>query len=145
MITAPPSSHDVDTRIDAIRRDVGAQIRRRSAAGRIGIGAALAGAFALSGAGIATAALAPTTVDMQGVLKTRYVDEFVQCSEDAGVETVILTGSAAAQVLEGRGDIDTTQYTAVESRMDSREQGRLGRALSACQAEIAARVGEPIM
>lgn len=143
MITAPPNSNEVDNRVSAIRAGVGKRIRRQSHAGRIGVGAALAGAFTLTGAGIATASF-PVTIDMQGVVKTKYVDELVQCSEDAGVETVILTGSSADRVLEGWTDLDVANYTAVESRMDSRDQGRLGRALSACQADIAAKVGEPI-
>lgn len=145
MITAPPNTEIINARVDTIRRDTSALTRRRSTAGRIGIGAALAGAFALSGAGIATASFPATTVDMQGVVKTQYVDDFVQCSEEAGVETVILTGSAATRVLDGWADIDTADYTAVESRMNSTEQGRLGRALSSCQTEIAAKVGEPIL
>ncbi|MEV7693775.1 hypothetical protein AB0N73_10650 [Microbacterium sp. NPDC089189] len=143
MITAPPDPTTIDTRLTAVRAKANQRIQRRSHVGRIGIGAALAGTFTLAGAGIATASF-PVTIDMQGVVKTKYVDEFVQCSEDAGVETVILTGSTAANVLEGWTDLDIATYTAVESRMDSRDQGRLGRALSACQAEIAERVGEPI-
>lgn len=58
---------------------------------------------------------------------------------------MILTGDASARVLGGRQGIDETRYTAIESRMDSRDQGRLGRALTACQQTIAAEVGEPIV
>lgn len=143
MITAPPNSTAIENRVSAIRSGVGQRIRRRSHISRIGIGAALAAAFTLTGAGIATATF-PVTIDMQGVVKTKYVGEFVQCSEAAGVETVILTGLSATRVLEGWTDIDIANYTAVESRMDSRNQGQLGRALSACQQDIASRVGEPI-
>lgn len=143
MNIAPPDAAVVERRIDTIRTDVKRKITRQSRATRIGIGAALAATFALGGAGVATASF-PVTVDMQGVVKTKYVDAFVQCSEDAGVETVILTGTASAAVLEGWTAIDTDEYTAIESRMDSRDQGRLGRALTACQQSIAAQVGEPI-
>jgi len=143
MNIAPPDAAAVERRIDTIRIDAKRKITRQSRATRIGIGAALAATFALGGAGVATASF-PVTVDMQGVVKTKYVDAFVQCSEDAGVETVILTGAASAAVLEGWTAIDTDEYTAIESRMDSRDQGRLGRALSACQQSIAAEVGESI-
>ncbi|WP_448263565.1 hypothetical protein [Microbacterium aurum] len=143
MNIAPPDAAVVERRIDTIRADVKRKITRQSRATRIGISAALAATFALGGAGVATASF-PVTVDMQGVVKTKYVDAFVQCSEDAGVETVILTGTASAEVLDGWTAIDTDEYTAIESRMDSRDQGRLGRALSACQQSIAAQVGEPI-
>ncbi len=144
MNIAPPEASDVARRVDGIRADVSRRIARRSRATRIGIGATVAAGFALGGAGVASASF-PTTVDMQGVVKTKYVDEFVQCSQDAGVETVILTGDASARVLGGRPGIDETRYTAIESRMDSRDQGQLGRALTACQQTIAAEVGEPIV
>ena len=77
MITAPPNSTEVDSRVDAIRSTVSARIRRRSRLGQVGIGTVLAGAFTLTGAGIATASF-PVTIDMQGVVKTPYVNEFVQ-------------------------------------------------------------------
>lgn len=143
MNTAPPNSVTVDRRVETIRMDVKRRIAGRSRASQVGFGAALAAVFALSGAGIATASF-PVTVDMQGVVKTKYVDAFVRCSEDAGVETVILTGDAAEDVLEGWAEIDADEYTAIESRMDSRDQGRLGRALSSCQQEIGTEAGEPI-
>jgi hypothetical protein len=143
MNIAPPDSASIERRVDAIRTDVTRRIARRSRASRIGIGASLAAVFALGGAGVATASF-PVTIDMQGVVKTKYVDAFVQCSEQAGVETVILTGTTATRVLEGWTGIDADSYTAIESRMDSRDQGRLGRALSTCQQDIAADVGEPI-
>ena len=143
MNIAPPDPASIELRVDAIRTDVTKRIARRSRAGRIGIGASLAAVFALGGAGVATASF-PVTIDMQGVVKTKYVDAFVECSEQAGVETVILTGTTATRVLEGWTGIDAESYTAIESRMDSRDQGRLGRALSTCQQDIAADVGEPI-
>ena len=143
MNIAPPDSASIERRVDAIRTDVARRIARRSRASRIGIGASLAAVFALGGAGVATASF-PVTIDMQGVVKTKYVDAFVECSEQAGVETVILTGTTATRVLEGWTGIDAESYTAIESRMDSRDQGRLGRALSTCQQDIAADVGEPI-
>ena len=143
MNIAPPDPASIERRVDAIRTDVTKRIARRSRAGRIGIGASLAAVFALGGAGVATASF-PVTIDMQGVVKTKYVDAFVECSEQAGVETVILTGTTATRVLEGWTGIDAESYTAIESRMDSRDQGRLGRALSTCQQDIDADVGEPI-
>jgi len=143
MNIAPPDSASIERRVDAIRTDVARRIARRSRASRIGIGASLAAVFALGGAGVATATF-PVTIDMQGVVKTKYVDAFVECSEQAGVETVILTGTTATRVLDGWTGIDAESYTAIESRMDSRDQGQLGRALSACQQDIAADVGEPI-
>jgi len=143
MNIAPPDPASIERRVDAIRTDVTKRIARRSRAGRIGIGASLAAVFALGGAGVATASF-PVTIDMQGVVKTKYVDAFVECSEQAGVETVILTGTTATRVLAGWTGIDAESYTAIESRMDSRDQGRLGRALSTCQQDIAADVGEPI-
>ena len=143
MNIAPPDPASIERRVDAIRTDVTKRIARRSRAGRIGIGASLAAVFALGGAGVATASF-PVTIDMQGVVKTKYVDAFVECSEQAGVETVILTGTTATRVLEGWTGIDAESYTAIESRMDSRDQGRLGRALSTCQQDIAVDVGEPI-
>ncbi len=130
MNIAPPDTATIERRVETIHTDLKRKITRRSRARRVGIGAALATAFALGGAGVATASF-PVTVDMQGIVKTKYVDAFVQCSEDAGVEMVILTGAAAAEVLEGWTAIEAGEYTAIESRMDSRDQARLGRALSA--------------
>lgn len=143
MNITPPSESAIEERVGVIRGTVNRRITRRRRGGLIGAGILLAGAGALGGAGVATASF-PTTVDMQGVVKTKYVDAFVECSEDAGVETVVLTGSAAARVLDGWTDLDIDEYTAIELRMDSRNQGQLGRAVSACQNEIAAEVGEPI-
>lgn len=143
MITAPPNSSAIDKRVETIRSDIGKRIRRRSTATRLGVGAVLAGACAIGGAGVANASF-PTTVHMQGVVKTKYVEAFVQCSEEANVETVILTGMTAQRVLEGWTAMDISEYTAVESRMDSRDQGVLGRALSKCQQELGEKFGEPI-
>ncbi|MBF0816248.1 hypothetical protein E4U02_07485 [Microbacterium paludicola] len=121
-------------------------VARARSAKRAGIGAAAIAAISIAGIGGASVATAfyPTSVAMQGVVKSQYVDAFIVCSEDAGVETVILTGRSATDVLAGWPGADDATYKVVESRMDSRDQGRLGRAITGCQAELEARFGEPI-
>ena len=143
MNIAPPDESAIEERMSVIRGSANRKITRRHRGGLIAAGLLLAGAGALGGAGVATASF-PVTVDMQGVVKTKYVDAFVECSEAAGVETVVLTGQAAVRVLEDWTDIDIDKYTAIELRMDDRNQARLGRAVTECQSKIAAEVGEPI-
>lgn len=146
MNTDLPIASEIDRSVERLRGRVMARTAGRSRARRLGIGAAAVGALTLAGvggAGIATA-FHPSTIDMQGVIKTKFVDAFVDCSEKAGVETVILTGSAAQQVLDGWPDADPATHSVIESRMDARYQGDLGRALSACQAEVVAGTGETI-
>ncbi|GAA3645862.1 hypothetical protein GCM10022202_01380 [Microbacterium marinilacus] len=142
-----PGPDEIARRSDRIRIDVMARVGRSRH--RIRIVAAIVAALAFTGAGVAGAGVAtafhPTIVDMQGVMRTEFVDELVACNEEAGVETVILTGVTAAEVLAGWPDASPSTHSAIELRMDSRNQGELGRAVSACQAEIAERAGEPAL
>ncbi|PQZ93543.1 hypothetical protein CQ018_07655 [Arthrobacter sp. MYb227] len=144
MNIAPPDLMAIERSVDTARRELGKKINRRRHMTRLGLGTALVGMSALGGVGAATAFFPPATIDMQGIVKTKYADKFIACSEAAGVETVILTGRSAAAVLEGWDDKDPDQYTVVESRFDGGNQPEQAGAISACQEKIAAEVHEPI-
>lgn len=145
MNIAPPDSMVIERSVDTARRELRKKINRRRRLTRWGLGTALVGMSALGGVGAATAFFPPATIDMQAVVKTKYVEKFVACSEASGVETVILTGRSAATVLEGWSDLKAGQYTVIETRFDSTNQGAQAGVISACQDKIAAEVHEAIM
>jgi hypothetical protein len=144
MKTAPPAERDIDSRIEAAHRSVSRRLRRRRWGGRTITGLGFVAVLGLGGAGVATAFFPAPTVDIQGVVKTQYLDAFVACSVAAGVDTEPLLGADADAVLENWPGLDSVPYSAVVTRFDAGQQGEQGRVISACQASIAAEVGEPI-
>lgn len=142
MKTAPPDESHIDSRVATAARALDKRITRRGIAQRVGIGVGAAALLGIGGTGAATAFF-PHYLDMQGVVKTAYVDRFVDCVRDAGWNADVLGDAEAAPTLESWG-ADPAMYSVVTHHLLQDTQGQAGRAIGACQLEIADEVGEPI-
>lgn len=81
--------------------------------------------------------------DMQGVVKATYVERLVDCVQDAGRDATILDAAEAAPILDSWG-VDPDTFSVTNHHLLQDTEGRAGRAISACQDEIASDVGESI-
>ncbi|KFF58659.1 hypothetical protein JF66_16930 [Cryobacterium sp. MLB-32] len=109
---------------------------------RIGIGAGALLVLGIAGNGAATAFF-PQYVDLDGVVKSVYAEDFVDCIQAAGWDARILPPAESVPIVENWG-LDPSTYTAVFSHLLQDTQGQAGRAISLCQEEISEDVGEPI-
>jgi len=142
MKTQPPPVSFVTSRVDHAEAAVGLRLRRSRIRTRVVIGAAALGVFSLGGVGAATAFF-PQYVDMEGVVKSAYVDEFVECVRDAGWDATVLDGATAASILDGFG-VDPATYSAVGHHLPQESMREASHAIGDCQTEISDRVGESI-
>jgi len=142
MKTQPPPVSFVASRVDHAEAAVGRRLRRSRIRTRVVIGAAALGVFSLGGVGAATAFF-PQYVDMEGVVKSAYVDEFVECVKDAGWDATVLEGATAASILNGF-DVDPSAYSAVGHHLPQESLREASNAIGDCQTEVSDRVGESI-
>lgn len=142
MKIAPPDETHIDSRVATAARALEKRITRRGIAQRVGIGVGSAALLGVAGTGAATAFF-PHYLDMQGVVKTAYVDQFVDCVRGAGWDATVLGDTEAAPTLESWG-ADPAVYSVVTHHLLQETSGQAGRAIGACQLQIADEVGEAI-
>ena len=142
MKTQPPPATLVASRVDLAEIAVGRRLRRSRIRSRVAIGAAALGVFSLGGVGAATAFF-PRYVDMEGVVKSAYVDEFVECVRDAGWNAEVLEGATAATILDGFG-VDSSTYSAVGHHLAQESLREASHAIGDCQTEVSKKAGESI-
>jgi len=143
MKIAPPTSAKIDQAVAAVERSLRATVRRRRIGARVGIGAAALAALGIAGTGAATAFF-PQYYDLQGVVKTLYVEDFVDCIRAAGWDAEILSPAEAAPILDGWG-VDPATNSVTTHHLLQSTQGQAGRAITTCQEDLSAAAGEPIM
>ena len=143
MNIAPPTPTQIDAAVAASERTLRRTIRRRQLSARVGIALGAVVAIGIGGTGAATAFF-PQYTDLEGVVKTVYVDDFVECIQDAGWDAAVLSAEEAAPILQGWGAATST-YSVVSNHLAKETQGEAGRAISACQEELSADAGETIM
>lgn len=142
MKTQPPPAALVTSRVEHAEAAVGLRLRRSRTRTRVAIGAAALGVFSLGGVSAATAFF-PQYVDMEGVVKSAYVDEFVECVRDAGWDAQVLQGANAATILDGFA-VDPSAYSAVGHHLAQESLREASHAIGDCQTEVSDRVGESI-
>jgi hypothetical protein len=143
MNIAPPTHAQIESTVASAEHSVRRTIGRRRNMARVGIGAGALVVLGIAGNGAATAFF-PQYYDLEGVVKTVYAEDFVDCIQAAGWDAQILGPTEGAPIIESWG-FDTSTHTVVSSHLLQDTQGEAGRAISLCQEEISADVGEPIL
>jgi len=143
MNIAPPTPAEIDHTIAAAERNLRQRIGRRRTISRVGIGTGALLILGIAGTGAATAFF-PQYFDLQGVVKTAYSEQFIDCVKAAGWDARALPAAEGALVIESWG-LDPSTHTVVTSHLAQQTQGEAGRAISACQEKISDKVGEQIM
>jgi len=142
MKTQPPPTALIASRVDHAEAAVGLRLRRSRIRTRVAIGAAALGVFSLGGVSAATAFF-PQYVDMQGVVKSAYVDEFVECVRAAGWDATVLEGATATSTLDSFA-VDPSVYSVVGHHLPEEGLREASHAIGDCQTEVSDRVGESI-
>jgi len=142
MKTPPPPTSFIQTRVSLAETVVGQRVKRNRNRTRVAIGALALGLFSLGGASAATAFF-PQYVDLEGVVKSAYADEFVECVSAAGWDARVLEGEAATSILDGFG-ADPSTYSAVTHHLPQETIVESSHAIGDCQASVSADVGESI-
>ncbi|MCU1406780.1 MAG: hypothetical protein JWQ43_3083 [Glaciihabitans sp.] len=143
MRTAPPTADRIDSSVATAERGLRRGISRRRNLSRAGIGAGALVVLGIAGSGAATAFF-PQYYDLQGVVKTQYADDFVDCIRAAGWDAQLLNPAEAAPILENWG-ADASTSSIVTNHLAKETQGESGRAISLCQEQLADEFGEGIM
>ena len=143
MNIAPPTSAQIDTTVAAAERSLRKTVRRRRTLTRAGIGAGALAILGVAGTGAATAFF-PHYSDMQGVVKTEYAQDFVDCVRAAGWDAEIMSPAESAPILESWG-VDPAENSVTDHHLLQSTQGEAGRAITTCQEELSAEAGESIM
>jgi hypothetical protein len=143
MKIAPPTHAQIESTVSTAERSVRRTIGRRRNMARVGIGAGAVVVIGIAGTGAATAFF-PQYYDLEGVVKTVYAEDFVDCIQAAGWDAQILSPTEGAPTIESWG-FDTSTHTVVSSHLLQDTQGEAGRAISLCQEDMSADVGEPII
>jgi len=143
MNIAPPTESQIESTVAAAEKTARRRIGHQRNLGRAGIGVGVLVALGLGGSGVATAFF-PRYIDLEGVVKAQYAEQFVECIRDAGWDAQILDETDAAPILAGWG-ADPADHRVVTNHLRQETQGVSGRAITTCQEEIAADVGEGIM
>ena len=143
MNIAPPPASQIESTVAAAEKNVRRRIGHQRTLGRAGIGVGVLVALGLGGTGVATAFF-PRFVDLQGVVKAQYAEEFVECIRDAGWDAQLLDAADAAPILAGWG-ADPADHRVVTNHLPQETQGVSGRAITTCQEDIAEEAGEGIM
>ena len=142
MQTELPTDLVIDARISELSRRLDRKIVRRQRGFRLGVGLA---AVALLGLGGTTAATAffPSYVNFDGVVKSAYSQQFVDCVHSKGIPAVILDNTDAATVLADRS-LSARQWSVIRSRVVDSQLGAAGHAAGDCQALVSKQAGQPI-
>ena len=143
MHTAPPTSAQIVTTVSAAERSLVKRVHRLRAASRVAIGAGALAVLGVAGTGAATAFF-PQYSDLQGVVKTEYAQEFVDCIRAAGWHAEILSAAESAPILETWG-VDPAENSVINNHLLQSSQGEAGRSITACQDDLSAEAGESIM
>jgi hypothetical protein len=142
MQTELPTDSIIDARISELSRRLDRRLVRRQRGFRLGVGLA---AVALLGLGGTTAATAffPSYLNFDGVVRSAYAQQFVDCVHSKGIPAVILDNTDAASILADRS-LRASQWSVVRSRVVGSQLDAAGHAAGDCQTIVGKQVGQPI-